>query len=169
MGSGRPLDRSRPRRGSRQRSCRWRCAARSHLIVGPVLGGPTSWFPTYLGAAIVVELLALTPMVKRHISVRALAGLLVGSVGLYLESFWISAVYHYPWPTGMWPEALAMAVPVSVFMGMCGALLAMVITGRRLPGRPSGHRGTRHRAGYRRRGRQRTTGPGAEMLRRASH
>ena len=108
------------------------------LIVGPVLGGPTSWFPTYLGAAIVVELLALTPIIKRHIAFGALAGLLVGSVGLYLESFWISAVYHYPWPTGMWPEALAMAVPVSVFMGMCGALLAMVITGERLPGRAVG-------------------------------
>ncbi|MBI3214271.1 MAG: hypothetical protein HYZ38_10650 [Mycobacterium sp.] len=103
------------------------------VVVGPALGGPTSWFPTYLGAAVVVELLALTPLLKRHVVFGAVAGLLVGTVGLWLESFWIAAVYHYPWPTAMWPEALAMAVPVAVFMGTCGALLAMVLTGTPLP------------------------------------
>mgnify|MGYP007013247499 FL=1 len=103
------------------------------LLVGPVLGGPISWFPLYLGAAVVVELLALTPLIERHIAFGAVAGLLVGTVGLWLESFWIAGVYHYPWPTGMWPEALAMAVPVAVFMGICGAMIAMVLTGTRLP------------------------------------
>jgi hypothetical protein len=33
----------------------------------------------------------------------------------------------------MWPEALAMSVPVAVGMGVCGALLAMVLTGQKLP------------------------------------
>jgi hypothetical protein len=33
----------------------------------------------------------------------------------------------------MWPEALAMSVPVAVGMGVCGALLGMVLTGQRLP------------------------------------
>jgi len=103
------------------------------LVVGPVLGGPISWFPTYLGAAIVVELLAFTPLIKRHIAFGAVAGVLVGTIGLWLESFWIATVYHYPWPTSMWPEALAMAVPVALFMGICGALLAMVLTGTPLP------------------------------------
>lgn len=103
------------------------------LVVGPVLGAPISWFPLYLGPAIVVELLALTPLIKRHIVFGAVAGLLVGTVGLWLESFWIAAVYHYPWPTSMWGEALGMAVPVAILMGVCGALLAMVLTGVRLP------------------------------------
>jgi hypothetical protein len=103
------------------------------LVVGPGLGAPISWFPLYLGPAIVVELLALTPLIKRHIVFGAVAGLLVGTVGLWLESFWIDAVYHYPWPTSMWGEALGMAVPVAVFMGICGAMLAMVLTGVRLP------------------------------------
>lgn len=103
------------------------------LMVGPVLGGPYSWFPLYLGAAVVVELLALTPLFKRHIAFGAVAGILVGTVGLWLESLWIAAVYHYPWPVSMWPEGLAMSVPVAVTMGICGALLAMVLTGTRLP------------------------------------
>jgi hypothetical protein len=35
----------------------------------------------------------------------------------------------------MWGEALAMAVPVAVLMGLCGAMMGMVLTGQRLPGR----------------------------------
>lgn len=103
------------------------------LIVGPVLGAPTSWFALYLGPALVVELLALTPLVKRPILFGAIGGLGVATVGLWLESLWIGAVYRYPWPTSMWGEALAMAIPVAIGMGLCGALLALVLTGQRLP------------------------------------
>jgi len=106
------------------------------LIVGPVLGAPTSWFALYLGPALVVELLALTPLIKRPLLFGAISGLGVGTVGLWLESLWIGAVYRYPWPTSMWGEALTMAVPVAIGMGLCGALLGLVLTGRRLP-RPS--------------------------------
>ena len=103
------------------------------FVVGPVLGAPISWFALYLGPALVVELLALTPLVKRPIMFGAVGGLGVGTVGIWLESLWIDAVYHYPWPMSMWGEALAMAVPVAIGMGICGALLAMVLTGQALP------------------------------------
>lgn len=108
------------------------------LLVGPILGAPINWFPLYLGPALVVELIALTPLFKRPVVFGAIAGLGVGSVGLFLESLWISAVYHYPWPTSMWGEALATAVPVAILMGMCGAMFGMVLTGQRLPGRAIG-------------------------------
>ncbi len=108
------------------------------LLVGPILGAPTNWFPLYLGPAVVVELLALTPLFKNPIAFGAVAGLGVGTVGLWVESLWIGAVYHYPWPTGMWGEALAMAVPVAVLAGLCGALMGMVLTGQRLPSRAIG-------------------------------
>jgi hypothetical protein len=62
----------------------------------------------------------------------------VATVGLWLESLWIGAVYHYPWPTKMWGEALAMSVPVAVLTGVCGALFGMVLTGQRLLGRNVG-------------------------------
>lgn len=103
------------------------------LVVGPILGGPTSWFALYLGPALVVELIALTPLIKRPILFGAVGGVGIGTVGLWLESLWVDAVYHYPWPTSMWPETLAMAVPVAVGMGVCGALLAVVLTGQKLP------------------------------------
>ncbi len=108
------------------------------LLVGPVLGAPINWFPLYLGPAVVVELVALTPLLKRPMAFGAVAGLGVGTLGIWLESLWIGAVYHYPWPMSMWGEALAMAVPVAVLMGVCGALFGMVLTGRRLPSRAIG-------------------------------
>jgi hypothetical protein len=103
------------------------------LLVGPVLGAPINWYPLYLGPAIVVELLALTALVKRPVLFGALAGAGIGTVGLWIESWWIAAVYPNPWPTSMWPEALAMAVPVAILGGACGGLLGMVLTGQRLP------------------------------------
>src|SRR5258705_3873445 len=108
------------------------------LVAGPVLGAPINWFALYLGPAIVVELLALTPLFKRPIVFGLVSGLAVSTVGVWLESLWVGAVYHYPWPTSMWPEALAMTVPVAVLTGACGALLRLVLTGQRLPRRAIG-------------------------------
>ncbi|OBG27104.1 hypothetical protein A5764_04105 [Mycobacterium sp. 852002-51057_SCH5723018] len=108
------------------------------LVVGPILGAPINWFPLYLGPALVVELVALTPLIKRPIAFGAVSGLAVATAGLWLESLWIGAVYHYPWPTRIWGEALAMSVPVAVLTGVCGAMFGMVLTAQRLPGRRLG-------------------------------
>jgi hypothetical protein len=108
------------------------------LIVGPILGAPINWFPLYLGPALVVELLALTPLFRRPILFGAIAGFGIGTVGLWLESLWIGSVYHYPWPSTLWREALPTAVPVAVLAGICAALFAMVLTSQRLPGRAFG-------------------------------
>jgi hypothetical protein len=105
------------------------------FLVTPVFDAPVNWFPLYLGAAIVVELLALTPLFKRPIVFGLVAGLGIATVGLWLESLWINAVYHLPWPTSIWPEALAMAVPVAILTGACGAMVGMVLTAQRLPRR----------------------------------
>ncbi|MGH3678160.1 MAG: hypothetical protein ACRDU5_20980 [Mycobacterium sp.] len=108
------------------------------LAVGPVLGAPINWFALYLGPAIVVEVIALTPLLKRPIMFGLVSGLGVGTIGLWLESLWISAVYPYPWPMSMWPEALAMAVPVAILTGACGAMVGIVLCGQRLPTRAIG-------------------------------
>jgi hypothetical protein len=105
------------------------------LLVGPIFGAPINWFALYLGPAIVVELIALTPLLKRPVIFGAVSGLGVATIGLWLESLWIDAVYHYPWPTSMWPEALAMAIPVAILTGACGAMFGMVLTSQRLPSR----------------------------------
>src|SRR6202012_6285506 len=68
------------------------------LIVGPILGAPINWFPLYLGPALVVELLALTPLFRRPILFGAVAGFGIGTAGLWLEALWIGKGYPYPWP-----------------------------------------------------------------------
>jgi hypothetical protein len=98
------------------------------LVVGPILGSPINWFALYLGPAIVVELIGLTPLFKRPVAFGAASGLGVATIGLWLESLWVGAVYHYPWPTSIWPEALAMAIPVAVLTGACGAMFGLVVT-----------------------------------------
>ena len=108
------------------------------LVVGPILGAPINWFALYLGPALVVELLALTPLLKRPLWFGAVSGLGIATAGLWLESLWIGAVYHYPWPSSIWPEALSMAVPVAVLVGLCGAMVGMVLTDQRLPRRAIG-------------------------------
>lgn len=108
------------------------------LLVGPILGAPINWFPLYLGPAVIVELLALTPLLRRPILFGAIGGALVATIGLWLESLWIGAVYHYPWPVSLWGQALAMALPAAVLTGICGAMLGMVLTSQRLPGRGIG-------------------------------
>ncbi|OAN37004.1 hypothetical protein [Mycolicibacterium iranicum] len=108
------------------------------FLVAPVLDAPVNWFPLYLGAALVVELVALTPLFKRPIVFGAVSGLGIATVGLWIESLWINAVYPLAWPTSIWPEALGMAIPVAVLVGACGAMAGMVITGQRIPGRKLG-------------------------------
>ena len=108
------------------------------LIVGPVFGAPINWFALYLGPALVVELIGLSPLVKRPVIFGLVSGLGVATVGLWLESLWIDAVYPYPWPTSIWPEALAMAIPVAILVGGCGAMFGQVMSDQRLPRRAVG-------------------------------
>ncbi len=110
------------------------------LVGGPIIDAPRNVFPLYLGAAVVVELLALLPLVRKPLWWGAVTGLVIATVGIWLESFWVDAMFVDPWPSAMWPELLAMAVPVGVAGGVVGALLAIVLNGQRLP-RPAVRRG----------------------------
>ncbi|QBS40693.1 hypothetical protein [Nocardia sp. CS682] len=110
------------------------------VLVGPILGAPHNVFPLYLGVAVVVELMALLPLIRKPVWWGAVTGLAAATVGLWLESLWVGRMFVDPWPTNMWPELLAMAVPVGIAGGALGALLGMVLRGEPLP-RPSVRRG----------------------------
>ncbi|NEW45789.1 hypothetical protein GV792_00245 [Nocardia cyriacigeorgica] len=109
------------------------------LVGGPIIDAPRNVFPLYLGAAVVVELMALLPLVKRPIWWGALAGVAVATIGIWLESRWVSAMFVDPWPTAMWPELLAMTIPTGVAGGVVGALFGLVLRGEPLPRPPVRH------------------------------
>ncbi|WP_378733111.1 hypothetical protein [Nocardia brasiliensis] len=111
------------------------------VLVGPVIGAPNNVFPLYLGVAVIVELMALLPLIRsKPVWWGALTGLVAATIGLWLESRWVEGVFVNRWPSSMWPELLAMAVPVGIAGGALGALLGMVLRGEQLP-RPSVRRG----------------------------
>ncbi|MFI6866078.1 hypothetical protein [Nocardia sp. NPDC050406] len=110
------------------------------VFVGPVLGAPNNAFPLYLGMAVVVELMGLLPLARKPLWWGAATGLAVATVGLWLESLWVGEMFVDSWPMGMWPEALAMAVPVGIAGGALGVMLGFVLRGEQLP-RPAIRRG----------------------------
>lgn len=105
----------------------------AYLVAGPVIDAPRNVFPLYLGAAVVVELLALLPLHRHRMWWGALAGLGIATVGVWIESRWVAAVYLNPWPISMWPQLLAMAVPTGILGGVVGGMLGTVLRGERLP------------------------------------
>ncbi|MEV2224334.1 hypothetical protein AB0E01_31285 [Nocardia vinacea] len=102
------------------------------VLVGPLLDAPHNVFPLYLGIALIVELMALLPM-SGPVWWGALTGLVAATLGVWLESLWVTRMFVDSWPTGMWPELLVMAVPVGVAGGAVGVLLGMVLRGEELP------------------------------------
>ena len=106
------------------------------FVVTDFLGEAHHVFPLYLGSAIIIELLGATALRRRPLAFGAVGGLLIGTVGLVVEAIWVDRVFAVPWPRDIWAEGLAMAVPVAIGSGLCGALFALGMKGRL--GSPSG-------------------------------
>ncbi|MFL6089494.1 MAG: hypothetical protein ACJ71Z_05080 [Aeromicrobium sp.] len=100
------------------------------FIVTNVFGMEKHVFPLYLGSAIIIELLGATALVRKPLWFGAIGGFLIGTVGMVIESFWIEKVFAFPWTQDIWAEGLAMAVPVAIGSGVCGALFALGLKGR---------------------------------------
>jgi len=100
------------------------------FIVTDVMGEAHHVFPLYLGSAIIVELLAISKLRDKPLWFGAVAGLLIGTVGLAIEKLWTDQVFQFPWTQDMWLEGLAMAVPVAIASGLCGSLFALGLQGR---------------------------------------
>lgn len=94
---------------------------------------PFSIFPLYLGIAIIVEVLAFTPLLQRRLLFGAVAGLLAGTLGFFLERIWVNAVFPIGWNTGFTVEALLMAVPAATISGLVAALFVVAVRGEPLP------------------------------------
>lgn len=106
------------------------------LLTGPVLGETTPHFPLYIAEAVLVELVALK-MRPGSFRFGAVAGLLIGTVGVLAEWGWSHAWMPLPWPGHLVPTAIALAVPVAVAGGILGAFAAGGLQLRRdLIGRP---------------------------------
>ena len=91
-------------------------------------GEPVPRMPLYLGAAVVVELVAIF-LARRPLVAGAVAGLLIGTVGTATEHLWSRAIMVLPWNSDILLEGYTGSAVVGVAAGLTGALLALGLRG----------------------------------------
>ena len=104
------------------------------LLVGPVFGEITPSLPLYLGEALIVELVALV-LVRRPLALGAVAGALMGTLGMASEALWSQVAMPIAWSSDITVEALLMSLVGGLAGGVTGALLAMGLRGQLPPRR----------------------------------
>jgi hypothetical protein len=87
------------------------------LIVGGIFGNTTPHFPLYLVEALLVEGLGLLAGRLRGMAFGAIAGALIGTVGLAAEFAWSHIWAVLPWPTDVLPKAAPWAFVAAVCAG----------------------------------------------------
>jgi hypothetical protein len=105
------------------------------LLVGPVAGETTPHLPLYLAEAAIVELVAVWIGTRRSYRFGAVAGLLIGTVGLAAEWGWSHLWMPIPWPSSLLAEAVTITPIVGVAGGLVGAFVGTALASplRRLP------------------------------------
>ncbi|MGH2978080.1 MAG: hypothetical protein ACRDLQ_00400 [Solirubrobacterales bacterium] len=107
------------------------------LLVGPAFGETTPHFPLYAAEAVLVELVARRALIARPLAFGAVAGALIGTVGLAAEWGWSHLWMPLAWPESMLPEAVAVGLAAAVAGGTIGALIGSALASDHVP-RPRG-------------------------------
>jgi hypothetical protein len=107
------------------------------LLVGPVFGETTPHFPLFVAEAALVELVAARGLVSRPLVFGAVAGALIGTVGLAAEWGWSHLWMPIAWPESILAEAIAVSLVTAIAGGVLGALVGATLASDRVP-RPRG-------------------------------
>ncbi|MFN2616182.1 MAG: hypothetical protein ABR581_03550 [Thermoleophilaceae bacterium] len=97
------------------------------LIIGPGLGESTLHFPLYVVEAVVVELVAARLTAGRPLTVGAVSGALIGTVGLAAEWGWSHVWMPLPWPSTLLPEAAVFGFAAAVAGGVLGGFIGRAL------------------------------------------
>jgi hypothetical protein len=90
------------------------------LVIGPVFGLSTLHMPLYIVEAILVELVALAVPRAKALTLGAVSGALIGTVGLAAEWGWSHVWMPLPWPAAMLPEAAILGFAAALAGGVLG-------------------------------------------------
>ena len=92
--------------------------------VAEPLGQIVGHFPLLIVEALLVELTAFALGNKNRFRLGAVAGALIGTVGVLAEFWWSSVWMPIQWPASMIPPALGFGVVTGIGAGLLGAWLA---------------------------------------------
>ena len=103
-------------------------AARGALTLGVVgLGRSTQHIPLYLAEAVIVEVVAVVIGRHRQLTLGAVAGALIGTVGMASEWAWSHAWMPLPWRADLLPEAIVLCLVGGVAGGVLGGLAGRAV------------------------------------------
>ena len=98
------------------------------LLVGPIFGETTPHFPLYIVEAVLVELVALRWARKSPLTLGAISGLLIGTIGFAAEYAWANVVDTIGWPPSLIPEGVACALVAGVAGGVIGGWIGRSVS-----------------------------------------
>jgi hypothetical protein len=98
------------------------------LLVGPIFGQTTPHFPLYIVEAGLVELVALRYGRSKPITLGAISGVLIGTIGFFAEYAWANIVDTIGWPPSLIPEGIACALVAGVAGGVLGGFIGRSVT-----------------------------------------
>jgi hypothetical protein len=98
------------------------------LLVGPIFGQTTPHFPLYIVEALLVEIVALRWGRERPITLGAIAGVLIGTIGFFAEYAWANTVDTIGWPPSLIPEGLIVAFVAGTAGGIIGGWVGRSVT-----------------------------------------
>jgi hypothetical protein len=93
------------------------------LLVGPIIGHTTPYFPLYIVEAVLVELVGLRVGGRRPLALGAYSGVAIGTIGLAAEWGWSHVWGHIPWPASLFPEGAIVGFLGAIAGGVLGGLM----------------------------------------------
>jgi hypothetical protein len=97
------------------------------LVIAGAFGLSTPHMPLYLAEALLVEGAALLVDPTRQIRFGALAGALIGTVGVGFEWAYSQVAFVLPWQGVLFPEAYVLALLAAVSGGVLGAMIGRAL------------------------------------------
>ncbi len=107
------------------------------VMVGGVWDQTLPHFPLYLVEALLVELVFLRSAGRSPVATGALAGVLIGTIGLAAEWGWSHVWMPIPWPAALLPEAAVAGLASAVAGGAVGGFIGAALIGSLPTGAPA--------------------------------
>jgi hypothetical protein len=98
------------------------------LIVSPGFGHTTLHFPLFIVEALLVEAVGMRIGRDRPITLGAIAGILIGTIGLAAEWAWSYLWWTIEWPANLLPEGAIVGLIAAVAGGVVGGFIGRALT-----------------------------------------